>query len=156
MQKGDLQFVVENTVFNYRVVVLLSTPDGYIFEKSGDGYLFAIGGKASINEDSCESAKRELVEEIGLECTNLKLVAVVENFFVLVGDGKKYHELALVYRADSDTSFNLSEFKSGSSLNKGFVAVRPEDFGNVDIRPAVLPKIILENKKFVHVINKET
>jgi hypothetical protein len=37
----------------------------------------------------------------------------------------------------------------------GFVAIKPEDFGTVDIKPAVLPKIILNNKEFVHIINKE-
>ena len=155
MQKGDLQFVVEDTVFNYRVVVLLNTPDGYIFEKSGNGYLFAVGGKASINEDSSESAKRELMEELGLNCTDLKLVAVIENFFVLPGDGGKYHELALVYHVDIDTSLDLSKIKSGNSHNLGFVAINPDDFGHVDIKPIVLPKIILENKEFVHIINKE-
>lgn len=155
MQKGDLQFVVEDTVFNYRVVVLLNTPDGYIFEKSSDGYLFAIGGKASINEDSSESAKRELMEEIGFKCTDLKLVAVIENFFVLHGDGERYHELALVYRVDIDTNLDLSKIKSGNSHNLGFVAIKPDEFGTVDIKPAVLPKIILDNKEFVHIINKE-
>ena len=156
MQKGDLQFVVEDTVFNYRVVVLLNTSDGFIFEKSGDGYLFAVGGKASVNEDSSESAKRELMEELGLKCTDLKLVAVIENFFVLPGDGGKYHELALVYRVDIDTSLDLSKIESGNSHNLGFVAVTSDHFGSVDIKPAVLPKIILENKEFVHIINKET
>ncbi len=155
MLKGDLQFVVEDTVFNYRVVVLLNTPEGYIFEKSGDGYLFAVGGKASINEDSSESAKRELSEELGLNCPDLKLVAVVENFFVLPSNGGKYHELALVYRVDVNTSLDLGKIKSGNSHNLGFVAIKPENFGSVDIKPAVLPKIILENKDFVHIINKE-
>ena len=155
MQKGDLQFTVEDTIFNYRVVVLLNTPDGYIFEKSGDGYLFAVGGKASINEDSSESAKRELMEELGLNCNDLKLVAVIENFFFLPGDGGKYHELALVYSVDIGISLNLSEVKSRNAHNLGFVAIKPDDFGTVVIKPAVLPKIILENKEFVHIINKE-
>jgi len=155
MQKGDLQFVVDDTVFNYRVVVLLNTPDGYVFEKSGDGYLFAVGGKASINEDSSESAKRELKEELGLDCTDLKLVAVVENFFILTGQGGRYHELELVYKVNLDNSLNLNEIKSGNSHNKGFVAVKPEDFGSVDIKPSVLEKIIREDKPFVHIIHKE-
>lgn len=155
MQKGDLQFVVEDTVFNYRVVVLLNTPDGYVFEKSGDGYLFAIGGKVSINEVSSESAIRELYEEIGLKCTDLRLVALIENFFILPGVGGKYHELALVYRTDIDERLNLSEMKSGSAHNLGFVAIKPDDFGSVDIKPVVLPKLILENREFVHIINKE-
>ncbi len=155
MQKGDLQFVVEDAVFNYRVVVLLNTPSGYIFEKSGDGYLFAVGGKASINEDSSESAKRELSEELGLSTSDLKLVAVVENFFELVEDKRRYHELALVYRIDIDTNLDLSEIKSGNSHNLGFVAIKSENFGSADIKPAVLKKIILDNKDFVHIINKE-
>lgn len=155
MQKGDLQFVVEDTIFNYRVVVLLKTPDGYVFEKSGDGYLFAIGGKASINEDSSESAKRELMEEIGLKCNELKLVAVIENFFVLPGNGGKYHELALVYRTEIDKRLNLSKIKSGNPRNLGFMTIKPDDFGSVDIKPTVLPKIILEYKEFVHIINRD-
>ena len=133
MQKGDLQFVVEDTVFNYRVVVLLNTPDGYVFEKSGDGYLFAVGGKVSINEDSAEAAKRELNEELGINCTDLKLVAIVENFFVLPGEGGRYHELGMVYHANLDESLNLKELKSGNTHNQGFVAIKPENFGSVDI-----------------------
>mgnify|MGYP001575724955 CR=1 FL=1 len=155
MQKGDIQFVVEDTIFNYRVVVLLNTPDGYIFEKSSDGFLFTVGGKASINENSSDTIKRELMEEIGLKCTDLKLVALIENFFVWPSEGGKYHELSLVYRVNIDISLKLSELKSSNPRNMGFVAIKPEDFNSVVIKPSVLPKIILENKDFVHIINKE-
>ncbi|MEK7070773.1 MAG: NUDIX domain-containing protein, partial [Patescibacteria group bacterium] len=155
MNKSDIQFEVGDTVFNYRVVVLLNTPEGFMFEKSGDGFLFAVGGKVSINEDSVMTAKRELLEEVGYICHDPRLVAVIENYFLLIEDGRKYHEISFVYHVDSGKSLNLSKFKSNNPHNKGFVSVKTQDFGNVIIKPVVLPKIILENKEFVHVINRE-
>ena len=155
MQKGDLKFVTEGTVFNYRIVVLLNTPDGYIFEKSGDGYIFTVGGKARINEDSKDTAKRELAEELGVNNVDLKLVAVIENFFVMTGTNNRYHELSMVYRAEINEKLDLDRIQSENSHNSGFVAIKPEDFDTVDIKPVVIPKIILDNKEFVHVINKE-
>lgn len=137
------------------MVVILETPQGYIFEKSGDGYFFAVGGKASINEISADSAKRELNEELGLICNNLKIVGIIENFFLLPGDGRRYHELALVFRGHVDSEIDLEKIKSGNDHNQGFVAIRSEQLTSANIKPVVLPKIILDNKEFVHLVNKE-
>jgi 8-oxo-dGTP pyrophosphatase MutT (NUDIX family) len=154
MYNRDIQFVVDDTTFNYRIVVLLETPSGYVFEKSNDGYLFAVGGKASVNEDSSETARRELMEELRFECGDLKLVSVIENFFVIRDGDRRFHEVSLVYKTHSSVDLELDNFKSSNSQNCGFVAVRPYDFDTVTIKPVVLAKIILDDQDFVHIINK--
>jgi len=131
----DLTIKLQDTTLNIRVAVIMETNNGFIFEKSKNGYYFTIGGRVKLGETSLETAKREIKEETGLDINNFKLISVLENFY---GDNEnKVQEICFVYTTDKidkiDLEYNLSE------LSK-------DDIENLEIKPEIIKNLILENK----------
>lgn len=56
------------------------------------------GGRVKIGEDSAETVKREILEEMGKETEIIGYLSTIENFFDL--DGTNYHEIMFVHRAE--------------------------------------------------------
>lgn len=87
-----------------KVMVLISRPaDGALLVQSdtdGDGDPFErpLGGHIEFSERSAVAARREIIEEIGQEIENLRLLEVIENLFTL--DGVAGHEIVFLYQAD--------------------------------------------------------
>lgn len=50
-------------------------------EINNNGFLCCPGGHVELGEDSISEVKRETEEEIGVKCENVKLIALIENFF---------------------------------------------------------------------------
>jgi 8-oxo-dGTP pyrophosphatase MutT (NUDIX family) len=151
-QQTDLTLLLNDTFLNIRVAILLETPNGFVFERSKDGYLFALGGRVKINETSEEAAAREIFEELKLTDLKLDLISIIENFFS-VDNGKKYHEINFVYRTITNEAPDLSQFVSDSG-NVGYAYIKKEDFENYDIRPRALKELIKSVKAFTHLVNK--
>ena len=89
----DLTIPVGDTILNIRAVVLVKVQGGYLFERHlKNGYYYAVGGRVQINESSVDSAVRELKEEINIDIKveDLKLKAVIENFFEIEKDVPLY------------------------------------------------------------------
>lgn len=149
----DLCIPLGNTTFNVRVVILVSTPRGYIFERHKTGFLFAIGGRVKLHESTMESAARELVEELGVAGVDLRIAGLVENFFDHES-GHDYHELNVVYLAELESTPELSELVSEGE-NKGFIYVQTCEFDQHDIRPKSLLQVLSGDEQFVHVVNRE-
>src|SRR5690606_33744841 len=53
------------------------------------------GGRAEFGEDSAQTLRREMMEELGVEVTVGRLLWVVENFFSY--EGSDWHELGFYY-----------------------------------------------------------
>lgn len=149
----DLTILLKDTVLNIRVAILLDTPEGFVFEKSKDGYLFLLGGRVKVNETTQEAASREMFEELKLENIDTEMIAVIENFFSTIGN-KNIHEINFVYKATLPQSIDLSIFTSDNS-NVGYCYIKADDFGNYDIRPKVIKEFLKNKKSFVHLINCE-
>lgn len=141
----DLSINFENTIINIRVAVLLKTKNGFIFEKSKHGYVFATGGRIKLEESSLDTATREVEEDLGLklEKENLKLISMVENFFTN-SDNDKVHEICFVY--------NYNKILD-ATLPKNFVEIKTEEFDNFDIRPNIF-KQILKGEEFENFVLK--
>lgn len=148
----DLTLLVDDTVLNIRVAILVETPAGFVFEKHKSGYLFVLGGRVKINETSQEAASRKVFEELGLKDLKLDLISIIENFFS-VDNGKKYHEINFVYKTVINEMLDLSQFTSDSG-NVGYHYIENEDFANYDIRPKAIKELIKIQKPFVHLVNK--
>ncbi len=138
----DLSINVGDTKLKIRVAGLLSTPNGFLFEKSDYKYIFPIGGKIMINETSQEAIIREIEEEVGMRVKNLKLCSVLENLYST--QSGKVHEICFVYKTE--------EIFTGP-VPKGFIEVPMNEIENFDIRPNIISSI-LKNKDglFKHII----
>ena len=140
----DLTIKIDKTLLNIRVVVLAKTKNGYILEKSPDGYLYFIGGRIKISENSEQAAKRELLEEVGISDGRLRFTAVIENFFKL--KEQPVHEISFVYSMDEEIEIQ--------KLAKDRIEVPIRDLINMDIRPLGLRDYILSGDQRSHVILK--
>lgn len=142
----DLTIPLENTILNIRVAVLVKTPTGYIFEFSKkNNFYFVIGGRVKTNESSDDAAKREIFEEIGVQLENLKIRAIIENFFT--EDNKKFHEICFVYNAEIDKEPVLS-----STLVKFTLS----EIENIDLKPVILKKLIANQTcELEHIVFKD-
>ncbi|WP_297577520.1 NUDIX hydrolase [uncultured Deefgea sp.] len=61
-------------------------------------YLMPLGGSVDFGERSEAAIRREVLEEIGHEIQNLRLLQVIENVFTF--DGVAGHEIVFVYQAE--------------------------------------------------------
>ncbi len=140
----DLTIKLDEGVLNLRVVVIMKTKKGFVFEKSKSisGFFFCLGGRVKLGESSLAAAKRETFEETGLQIENFKFVTIIENFFVNTieninkGLAEKIHEINFVYTVEINSElapeFNLHE-------------LQPSELKYLDIRPEIIKKIISEN-----------
>lgn len=149
---SDLTVSIENVILNIRSVIILETKEGFVFEKSRDGYLFALGGRVKVNETSYEAAVREVEEEVGSKVLDMKLSGIIENFFKM--DAKSdCHEINFVFKAKYSGILDLGKCSLLSAHN-GYEYVKLENLDKFDIRPKLIVKLIKSNTPFLHLVNK--
>jgi len=101
-----LSFENDDGVFNYRVIGVLIHKGKILLQKSHrDNYWFLPGGRVEFHEESIETLKREMKEEINSEIQVERLICLSENFFN--NKNKQFHELGLYY---------LAHFKEGEPV----------------------------------------
>lgn len=144
----DLTIPIGNSVLNIRVAVLVETPKGFVLEKSTLGFYFLVGGRVQVGETSLEAAKREVQEELGISLENLKLKAIIENFFSETENtsGKQVQEICFVYRSEVKDSLEMGEL---------FAVLTPEQINSIDFRPTILKTVLTQmGDEIVHLIEK--
>ncbi len=82
--------------FKYRIVgIALHNGRALLHQLEGDNYWSFPGGNGEFFEESAETLRREMMEEISEEVNVERLLYVIENFFEL--EGYHYHELGFYY-----------------------------------------------------------
>lgn len=143
----DLTLPAGNTTLNIRVAVLVRTKNGIVLEKNKIGYYFLVGGRIKVNESSEEAAKREVMEEIGIDIKEMRLKAIVENFFTQEShENHPVQEICFVYSTAEIFELDLSS---------EFIEVKPSEIDSFDLRPKMMKEIIeSEGDEIVHLICK--
>lgn len=131
----DLSIKIEDSRLYIRTAIVVRVGEDYIFEKSPKGYMFLVGGKLKINELSYDGAKRELMEEIGLDTDDLSLLKVLEHIFH--NGEENIHEICFVYICNED-------FKGGMP-DTGFAKIKREDLSSSDIRPEIIKNLLVNS-----------
>ena len=141
----DLTLLAGDTTLNIRVAVLVRTKRGIIVENHASGYSFLLGGRVQVNETSEDAARREVFEEIGVEVKNLRMKAVVENFFK---QGSRHiHEICLVYSADEIPEVALGE---------KFAELNPIEVEQSDLKPKIMKRIVEHGEGgILHAVQKD-
>ena len=139
----DLTISINNEVLNIRAGIILETINGFIFERQiHEKFYFVVGGRVTIGESSENAIKRELKEELGIILENVKLKAIVENFFVM--ENKKFHEICFYYKEKIDLNVNLP---------KNFFAFSKDKIHSLNILPTFISDLIhSETNEIIHII----
>ncbi len=130
----DISIPINNVKLNIRVSVLLETKGGFVFQDSGNGFYFPVGGRIKINETSVEAAKREIEEELNIKISNTKYIATLENFFKV---DMPFHEINIVHYVKIDDL----------KCPKDVYVFNETGIQDVSIKPEVIKKMIM-NKNF--------
>lgn len=95
----DISLEIEEYKLNIRAAVVIIHDNRVLVHRNMNKDHYALpGGRVLIGEDSEETVKREMKEEIGKQIEITGYVTTIENFFKM--DGKKYHEIVFIYRAE--------------------------------------------------------
>lgn len=135
----DLTIKLENSTLNIRVAIIMQTANGYVLQKNKNGWHFFLGGRIKLGESSLQAAIRETEEETGLKIQDFKFVSILENFFKADGAFKDdvVQEICFIYTTPTVDKIN-PDF--------GLLEIKKEDLVDLDIRPEIIKKLILENK----------
>lgn len=117
-------------VFFYKGKLLVSTDD------NSDNY-YLPGGRVKIAESSRQALDRELEEELGIKCSIVRPLYLVEsghfnevNYYV--------QELSLFYLIDVDDPKKIRFLKRDHNINLEFAFVDKSELENLNFKPKVL------------------
>lgn len=146
----DIRTFFNETKFDIRSCGILKKEDKVLISNEEDGSQTLPGGAIKIGETTEQAVVRELLEETNLHVKVERLVAVVENFFIL--DNIPYQQLIFVYELSLVTTSIKEicckeETVSSEWLKKNEIRA---------LKPHILEQLIYQPKQeFQHLINKE-
>lgn len=113
MVKNDINFKIDDIIFNCRAVAIIIYDDKILFQKRKQDEFWALpGGKIRVGETTKEAITRELKEELGLVNFNVSDVVTVSEYFFEFGKDK-YHQFIFGHKVsvlDSEWIFKDETF----------------------------------------------
>lgn len=154
----DISIDVNDYKLNIRAGAVIIHNNKLLVHKNINSDHYALpGGRIAIGENSEETIKREILEEIGKEIETIGYISTIENFFEM--NNKKYHEIMFVYKAEFvNEKDKLIEDIIKNIEGKDYLQYEWLDISAIEKYP-ILPKAIkeiLREKTFpVHKINND-
>lgn len=152
----DLTIDIEDYILNIRAACVIKHNNKVLLHKSDDkNHYCLIGGRVELGEDSENTIRREIKEELGKEIEIRGYISTIENFFEF--EGSKYHEYMFVYDAefrdnkDKLLEETLRNIEGNNYLKYYWIDLK--EIENIDIKPKVIKDILKERKYPVHKIN---
>ena len=154
----DITIDVEDYKLNVRAAGIIIHNNKLLVHKNLEkGHCALIGGRVAIGEDSEETIKREIKEEMGKEVEITGYIATIENFFKM--NNKKYQEIMFIYRLeflneeDKKIEYTIKNIEGKEHLQYEWLDL--DTLEEQELVPKSI-KQILKNGKFpVHKINKD-
>lgn len=116
-----------------------------------------VGGRVEIGENSEDTIKREIKEELGKDIEITGYISTIENFFEM--KGSKYHEIMFVYKVefvdeeDKKIEYPLENIEGKDYLKYEWLEL--DKIENYPLWPIAIREILKENKFPVHKINND-
>ncbi|MBR1987593.1 MAG: NUDIX domain-containing protein [Clostridia bacterium] len=157
----DVSIKTENEKFKFRVCGLIVKDNKVLGVNICDnGFFCCPGGHVHLGEDTKTAIAREMKEEVGIDCGEEKLLAVVENFFG--GEGKVFHELGFYYLLSvkdellQTKDFDVLENDEGELKSLKFKWFDIDKLSQIDFKPkAIKEKLMKHDFNFEHIIYKD-
>lgn len=151
-----IRFESGNNLFNYRVVgVAINDDKVFLHQAEGDDFWILPGGRVEFGETAERTLIREMQEELDVEVEIVRLLWVVENFFMYAN--KRYHEIALYFlmRLPASCKYQIESgpFESedaGTPLTFRWFPRRPEVLTALPLHPAFLRTELRELPESAH------
>lgn len=154
----DLTIDVGDYKLNVRAAGIIIHNNKILVHKNINSDHYALlGGRVKIGEDSENTLKREIQEELGKEIEITGYISTIENFFEM--KGSKYHEILFVYKVefaneeDKKIEHTLKNVEGEDYLQYEWIELDKID--EYPLLPQVVKNVLKENKFPVHRINND-
>ena len=148
MERTDIQFKINDIIFNCRAVAIIIYDNKILFQKrKQDEFWALLGRKIRVGETTKEAITRELKEELGLVNFNVSDVATVSEYFFEFGKDK-YHQFIFGHKVQVNNNEWILKSNEFDGIEKQenlvFKWFELEELGTAPIRQEFL-KEQLEN-----------
>lgn len=150
----DVRYTNNDYQFMLRVSCLIFNKDEskvLLFNVEGRDFFLLPGGKVGELEESIDAIKREIKEELGLDCLDYKFLSVSEEF--VHDKGYDNHQINLIYKGIYKGDITSNSFKGleGDWIN--FIWVDVKDIKDYKIYPSIVYDFVLDSNSVYHSIN---
>lgn len=154
----DITIDVDDYKLNVRAAgVMIHNGKILVHKNVNSDHYALIGGRVAIGENSADTVKREIKEEVGKDIEITGYISTIENFFEM--KGSNYHEIMFVHKIEfkNEEDKNI-EYTMKNVEGKDYLQYEWIDLDKIDEYP-LLPKAIkevLKEKKFpTHKVNND-
>lgn len=154
----DITIDIEDYKLNVRAAGIIIHNNKVLLHRNiNENHYALIGGRVEIGENSVDTVKREIKEELGKDVEITGYISTIENFFEM--KGSKYHEIMFVHKIEftNEEDKNI-EYTMKNIEGKDYLKYEWIDLDKIDEYPLApnIMKDILKEKKFpTHKINDE-
>lgn len=154
----DITLDVNNYKLNVRAAGVMTHNGKILVHRNVNSDHYAlIGGRVEIGENSVDTIKREIKEELGKDIEIIGYISTIENFFEM--KNSKYHEIMFVHKIefinedDKKIEYTMKNIEGKEYLQYEWIEINKID--EYPLVPKVIKSILKENKFPIHKINDE-
>ena len=154
----DITIDIEDYKLNVRAAGIIIHNNKVLLHRNiNENHYALIGGRVEIGENSADTVKREIKEELGKDVEITGYISTIENFFEI--KGSKYHEIMFVHKIEftNEEDKNI-EYTMKNIEGKDYLKYEWIDLDKIDeypLMPSIMKDILKENKFPTHKINDE-
>ena len=116
-----------------------------------------IGGRVEIGENSADTVKREIKEELGKDVEITGYVSTIENFFEM--KGSKYHEIMFIHKIEFVNEDDKKiEHTMKNIEGKDYLQYEWLELSKIDqylLLPEAIKDVLKQDKFSIHKINND-
>ena len=139
----DITIDVENYKLNIRAAVVIIHNNKVLTHRNINSNHYSLpGGRVEIGENSADTIKREISEEMGKKIEITGYISTIENFFEI--NNQKYHEIMFIHKAEFvNEEDKILQETIKNIEGKDFLQYDWVDLDKIDEYP-IMPKVIKE------------
>lgn len=154
----DITIDVDDYKLNVRAAgVMIHNGKILVHKNVNSDHYALIGGRVEIGENSADTVKREIKEELGKDIEITGYISTIENFFEM--KGSKYHEILFVHKIEF---INEEDKKIEDTIKniegKDYLQYEWIELDRIDeypLLPRAVKDVLTENKFPIHKINND-
>lgn len=111
----------DKIILNFAGGILANDEGKVLMQLRGDKKTWAIpGGTMELGESSVDTAKREFLEETGVEVEAIRLLNVYTNFEEIYPNGDKVQTIVFIYELKAVSEIKIENFQNEETLRLQF------------------------------------
>ena len=152
----DITIDVGEYKLNVRAAgVMIHNGKVLVHKNMNSNHYALIGGRVEIGENSADTVRREIKEELGKDVQITGYVSTIENFFEM--KDSKYHEIMFVHRIEFiDEEDKKIEYTMKNIEGKDYLQYEWIELSKIDqypLLPEAVKEVLKQGKIPIHKIN---